>query len=213
MARQLKQADLAAISQRTIAHYNQRAEEFRQATQDHDVRQNIDALLRHAPNRQPLTLLDLGCGPGRDLKQFKALGHIAIGLEGSERFCRMARAYSDCEILHQDLLEMDLPAGHFDGIYANAVLFQIPAQELPRVLGELYRALTSGGVVFASNPHGHNEEGWFNGRYACYHDQSRWFQFMTGAGFSKLEHYYRPAGLPRAQQPWLASVWRKNQAR
>jgi hypothetical protein len=24
-----------------------------------------------------------------------------------------------------------------------------------------------------------------------------------------LSHYYRPAGLPREQQPWLASVWRK----
>jgi hypothetical protein len=32
---------------------------------------------------------------------------------------------------------------------------------------------------------------------------------MTTAGFIELLHYYRPAGLPIDQQPWLASVWRK----
>jgi hypothetical protein len=32
---------------------------------------------------------------------------------------------------------------------------------------------------------------------------------MAGAGFVEIEHYDRPAGLPRERQPWLASVWRK----
>ena len=36
-------------------------------------------------------------------------------------------------------------------------------------------------------------------------------RFKREAGFVELEHYYRPAGLPREQQPWLASVWRKSQ--
>jgi hypothetical protein len=32
---------------------------------------------------------------------------------------------------------------------------------------------------------------------------------MKTAAFAELEHYYRPAGLPLAQQPLLASVWWK----
>jgi hypothetical protein len=32
---------------------------------------------------------------------------------------------------------------------------------------------------------------------------------MRTAGFAELEHFYRPEGLPREQQPWLASVWRR----
>ena len=36
-----------------------------------------------------------------------------------------------------------------------------------------------------------------------------WRAFVTAAGFAELEHYYRPPGLPREQQPWLASAWRK----
>jgi SAM-dependent methyltransferase len=155
-------------------------------------------------------ILDLGCGPGRDLKAFTELGHHAIGLEGAERFVPMARTYSGCEVLQQDFLALDLPVQYFDGIFANAVLFHVPSAALPRVLGELRAALKPRGVLFSSNPRGDNQEGWSGGRYGAYHDLETWRRYMTTAGYSELEHYYRPPGLPRAQQPWLASVWRVN---
>jgi SAM-dependent methyltransferase len=197
------------VSRLTLAHYDQRAEEFWRGTRDHDVRQNIEALLRHLEGTAPFTILDFGCGPGRDLKAFTALGHVAIGLEGSARFAAMARAYSGCEVLEQDFLGLDLPAGRFDGIFANAALFHVPGSELPRVLRELHASLKPGGVLFSSNPRGDNEEGWNRGRYGAYHDLEAWRRFLGGAGFAELEHYYRPAGLPREQQPWLASLWRR----
>ena len=197
------------ISQRTLAHYDQRAEDFWQGTRDHDVRQNMDALLSAIQSAPPFAILDFGCGPGRDLKAFKDLGHEPVGLDGSARFAAMARAYSGCEVLEQDFLRLDLPAGGFDGIFANAVLFHVPSKELPRVLCELRAALKPGGVLFSSNPRGANEEGWNKGRYGVYHDLEAWRRYLTGAGFSELGHYYRPEGLPREQQPWLASVWRR----
>jgi SAM-dependent methyltransferase len=197
------------IVARTLAHYESRAEAFREGTRDHDVRQNIDALLRHLRGPAPFTLLDLGCGPGRDLKTFARLGHQAIGLDGAERFVAMARADSGCEVWQQDFLALDLPTARFDGVYANAALFHVPSAELPRVLRELHATLKPGGVLFSSNPRGANEEGWNGGRYGVYHDLEHWRAHLTGAGFAELEHYYRPAGLPREQQPWLASVWRR----
>lgn len=200
---------LRQISQLTLAHYNDSADSFRDGTRDHDVSQNIAALLRHIEGPAPYTLLDVGCGPGRDLKTFSVLGHRAIGLDGSERFVTMARAESGCEVWQQDLFELALPADYFDGVFANAVLFHIPTRELPRVLSELHATLKLRGVLFCSNPHGQNEEGWNGPRYACYHDLSSWQALMRGAGFEELEHYYRPTGMPRAQQPWLASVWRR----
>src|SRR5471032_1347013 len=133
--------ELGSLSERTFAHYAQRAEDFRTGTADHDVSQNIDALLRHIVARPPFTILDFGCGPGRDLQAFKALGHRAIGLDGTARFASMARQDSGCEVLHQDFLALELPAGFFDGIFANASLFHVPTQELPRVLGQLHAAL------------------------------------------------------------------------
>jgi len=197
------------VSRLTLAHYDQRAEDFWQGTRDHDVRQNIDALLKAIQGNPPFTILDFGCGPGRDLKTFKKLGHEAVGLEGSARFAAMARAYSGCEVLEQDFLELDLPSARFDGVFANAALFHVPSRDLPRVLGELHAALKPGGVLFSSNPRGANEEGWNRGRYGAYHDLETWRAYVTAAGFEELSHYYRPPGLPRDQQPWLASVWRR----
>lgn len=205
----LEPDELKQISATTVAHYNYSAEDFRAGTRDHDVSQNIEALLRHIQGQPPFQILDFGCGPGRDLKTFTALGHVATGLDGAERFAEMARADSGCEVWQQDFLNLDLPDGRFDGIFANAVLFHVPSQELPRVLRQLHATLKPGGVLFSSNPRGENTEGWNGNRYGAYHDLGHWQQLLTAAGFVELEHYYRPTGLPREQQPWLASVWRK----
>lgn len=198
-----------AVSQRTLAHYNAHAEDFFAGTRDHDVRQNMDALLAHIEGAAPFKILDFGCGPGRDLKALSALGHTAIGLEGAERFAEMARAYSACKVFQQDFLALDLPPEHFDGVFANASLFHVPSKALPRVLLELHATLKPRGVLFSSNPRGNNEEGFNGERYGAYHDISAWRSYMTAAGFTELMHYYRPPGLPIEQQPWLASVWRK----
>jgi SAM-dependent methyltransferase len=205
----LNPQDLEKIAGLTLEHYNRHAEDFWQGTRHHDVSQNIEALAQSIQGEPPFTILDFGCGPGRDLKVFGELGHIAIGLEGAANFVAMARAHSGCEVWCQDFLKLDLPETHFDGIFANAALFHVPSQELPRVLLELHATLKPGGVLFSSNPRGENEEGWNLGRFGAYHDLETWRRYMSQAGFVELAHYYRPAGLPRERQPWLASLWRK----
>ncbi|MDQ6922864.1 MAG: class I SAM-dependent methyltransferase [Pseudomonadota bacterium] len=200
---------VAAIVSRTLDSYGQRADAFWEGTRKHDVSQNIQALLRYIEGKPPFTILDLGCGPGRDLKTLAELGHTAIGIEGLERFAAMARDHSGCEVWQQDFLKLDLPPGRFDGVFANAALFHVPSQELPRVLAELFATLKSRGVLFSSNPHGNDEEGWNRGRYGAYHRIETWRRYVSSAGFVELEHYFRPDGLPREQQPWLATVWRK----
>jgi SAM-dependent methyltransferase len=201
--------DLQRITDGTLAHYEARANDFWEGTRDHDVSQNIDALLSSIEGAPPFTILDFGCGPGRDLKAITALGHTAIGLEGVSRFAEMARAFSGCEVWQQDFLKLRLPQEKFDGIFANASLFHVPGAELPRVLRELRAALKPRGILFASNPHGHDEEGWNRGRYGAFHKPETWRAYGEAAGFVEVAHYYRPAGLPREEQPWLATVWRK----
>ena len=205
----LTSTELAQIAQDTLAHYDARADDFWTGTREHDVRQNMAALLDHIEAVAPFKILDFGCGPGRDLAAFSAAGHHATGVDGSARFAQMARAHSGCVVWQQDFLRLELPPQHFDGVFANASLFHVPGQELPRVLVELFATLKPGGVLFSSNPRGNNDEGWNRGRYGAYHDIESWRAYVTAAGFVELIHYYRPPGLPREQQPWLASVWRR----
>ena len=109
-------------------------------------------LLEYIYGEPPFTILDFGCGSGRDLKTFANLAHIAVGLDGASRFVAMARIHSGCEVWQQDFLKVDLPDNRFDGVFANAARFHVPSQELPRVLLELRATLKPGGVLFSSNP-------------------------------------------------------------
>ena len=196
----------------TLEEYDRMAAAYRHGTADHDVSQNIAALLDAIEGEPPYAILDLGCGPGRDLLALTALGHAVTGLDGAAELVALARAETDCPVLHQDFLALDLPPAYFDGVFANASLFHVPSSQIARVLSELAAALKPGGALFCSNPRGDNQEGWVGGRYGCFWDLATWRGYVTAAGFAELRHYYRPPGRPCHQQPWLATVWRKSEA-
>ena len=97
------------LTRRTIGHYEFNADSYRVGTEDHDVSQNYAALLDSIESEKPFKILDLGCGPGRDLKYFKSLGHIPEGIEGSETFVEVARKSTGCDVYHMDFINLDLP--------------------------------------------------------------------------------------------------------
>ena len=201
--------DLENLTARTLGHYNAGAESFREGTWTHDVSQNYRALFSAIETPPPYTLLDFGCGPGRDLTFFRNEGHDATGLDGAIAFVKMAREATGCQVLHQNFMELSLPPTHFDGVFANASLFHVPTSELANVLGNLFASLKPGGVLFCSNPRGLDKEGFSGDRYGAYHTLETWTAHVTSVGFVPVTHYYRPEGKPRDEQPWLATVWRR----
>lgn len=204
-------AQLRAIAERTLSHYQASAASFWEGTRDHDVSQNLGALLGALPSRQGLRILDVGCGPGRDLATLRSQGHEPTGLEGCPAFVRMARQHSGCPVLEQSFFDLQLPGAAFDGIFANASLFHVPRATLPRLLGELFRALVPGGALFCSNPRamGAEREGWQGERYGTYLTLESWSALFADAGFAHEQHFLRPPGKPTNEQPWLAMVLRK----
>jgi len=196
-------------SRRTLDHYERNAETFWEATRDHDVSQNLDALLAAIDGAPPHRILDFGCGPGRDLVALRARGHRPVGLDGCARFVAMARERSGCEVLRQDFASLTLPEASFDGVFANASLFHVPSAALPRVLRELYAALRPGGALVCSNPRGDDEEGFRGERWTCLFEHARWLALFEAAGFVELGHYRRPSDAPPSEQPWLVMVLRR----
>ena len=199
---------LDEIESVTVEHYDTSAESFWAGTRNHDVTQNYHAMLSQFPAGQTLDILDLGCGPGRDILYFKKLGHRPVGLDGSHEFCKMARTYTGCEVIQQTFLNMSLSREAYDGIFANASLFHVPSQEFHRILIELYDSLRPGGILFSSNPRG-NSEGWDGNRYGYYCQFDSAARYLEEAGFEVLHHYYRHAGKPIEEQPWLAIISRR----
>ena len=202
---------LGEASARTLNDYAQSAESFWEFTRDHDVTQNYAALLDAIAGAPPLRLLDFGCGPGRDLIALTARGHTVTGLDGSPVFAEMARSRSGCRVLVQNFLELSLGEQQFDGVFANASLFHVPRVELPRVLGELFRALVPGGVLFCSNPRSFERdwEGFKGERYGSFLTIDSWLASIAQAGFVVERHFLRPSDKPPSEQPWLAIVARR----
>ena len=203
---------LAEITARTLGDYDSVAESFWAGTRAHDVTQNYAALLDAlAGTPPPLRLLDLGCGPGRDLLALTALGHVVTGLDGSPVFAEMARAQSGCRVLQQNFVQLELGEHEFDGVFANASLFHVPGAELDRVLSELFRAIVPGGVLFCSNPRSFDRdwEGFKGQRYGTFLTIESWLGRVARAGFVIERHFLRPSGKPASEQPWLAIVARR----
>eukprot|EP00741_Cyanophora_paradoxa_P016514 tig00020927_g15945.t1 len=216
-AKEYSSEELQQLSRRTLAHYDGLANEFWESTKDHDVSQNRDALLRAiAAGGREAPFDILGPSPPPPPRAPTRLqddrGHTVFGLEGSREFVRMAADIAPkAKVLHQDMLSALLPESTFDGIFANASLFHVPRRELPRVLRELRASLKPGGVLFMSNPRGDGFEGPRpeDERYGNFMDYEEWRAYALDAGLEEVEHYYRPPGVQRILQRWIAIVLRR----
>jgi SAM-dependent methyltransferase len=204
-------AELTTIATRTLGHYEANAMDFWEGTRLHDVSQSRDALLEAMGSLPGRRILDFGCGPGRDLAVFQALGHHPVGLDGCATFVGMAKAHARCEVLHQSFFDLRLPVGAFDGVFANASLFHVPSAELSGVLRSLRATLVPGGVLFCSNPRAFAgaSEGFRGARYGNYQTVEAWESCLTNAGFGVERAFLRPADIPEEERPWIAHVARR----
>ena len=114
------------------------------------------------------------------------------------------------QILQTEPLPQSLRVWRVDGA---AVDGDSNGDERPQNLIELQPLPSADGIAIAPGraifEAGTVEKGWNGDRYGAYHDFERWQAFTTAAGFEAIHHYYRPPGLPREEQPWLASLWRR----
>lgn len=208
---EISSPQIAQITARTLAAYQAGADAYRDETRSRERAPDYALFFRYLSNRQPAvpgySLLDVGCGPGRDLSEFRSRGHRAVGLDGCAAFVQMAQAESGCPVLQQDLRALLLPVASYDGIFACASLFHLPPAALPQTLRALRQALRSEGVLFTLNPRGEDECGWVGDRYCCYLRLATWRRLMGDAGLTLRTHALRPLRLPRAQRQWVAAIW------
>lgn len=193
----------------TLRDYDRAAEEYWAGTKDQYLGADYDWFLSFLKGDSPFDLLDLGCGPGRDLIQLRRRSHRVVGLDGSAAMVTLARRHAGGPVLHQNFLSLRLGAERFDGVFANASLFHIPPDALPQVLARLYRALRPQGILYSLNPRGRNQSGWAGDRFCAYHSVAAWRRFLRAAGFRERGCELRPIGVDRASQRWVASIWQK----
>ena len=109
------------------------------------------------------SVLDLGCGSGRDSLAFHEMGFRVTSIDGSEGMCRIARENTGLDVRHLLFRDLDY-IDRFDGVWACSTLLHVPSHELPAVLSLVHRSLHADGVFYMSFKDG-VFEGERDGRY------------------------------------------------
>lgn len=95
----------------------------------------------------PPHVLDVGCGPGRDMAWFEARGATVVGVDVSARMLELARERCVGELLQMDMRALALPEGSFDVVWAMASLLHLPKADAALALAEFRRVVRPHGVV------------------------------------------------------------------
>ena len=85
------------MSNKTIDYYNQNADSFVQGTVSVDFKETQDKFLQLLTGK---TILDFGCGSGRDTKYFLESGFDVTAIDGSEELCKSASVYTGIHVKH-----------------------------------------------------------------------------------------------------------------
>ena len=194
------------MTNKTLDYYNQNAESFIQGTVSVDFKETQDKFLQSLTGK---TILDFGCGSGRDTKYFIESGYAVTAIDGSEELCKSASAYTGIQVKHmlfQDLDEVDC----YDGIWACSSILHLPKEELKIVTQKMSRALKPNGIIYTSFKYG-NFEGERNGRYFSDFTLDVFKDFISDVKDIAIEEYWitgdvRPG---REEEKWLNLILRK----
>ena len=185
----------------TIGYYNEHADQFTAST----VGVEFSAMQERFASMLPpgASVLDFGCGSGRDAKSFVERGFRVAATDGSSALCRIASELTGLKVrneLFQDLSDI----AEYDGIWACSSILHLPKGELARVFPKMLRALKPGGVIYASFKYG-TFEGYRHGRYFTDFTEGSFRAFMREIDGARIVEQWvsgdvRPG---RGDEKWL----------
>jgi SAM-dependent methyltransferase len=192
----------------TRAFYEEHAEEYALATRDADLGP-LWGRFQSSVSRGSL-VADLGCGGGRDMRQFTAAGLAPIGLDRSSALCRIARKVSNRPVVIGDVRSLPFDSAVFDGVWVTAVLLHLSSRELNLALGEIRRVLRPHGIALISFKEGAGSIEDEQGRLTYLYKGSVLLTEFTRAGLRVVEAVSTAQRRGRVDVPWIAYLLRRN---
>jgi len=205
----MKEADYWATSTRRF--YEDHAADYAAATLKLSMRTAMDQFVGSLSCRA--SVLDLGCGGGRDLRALREQAFSAIGVDWAISIAAVARRNSGCPTVVGDLRDLPFADEAFNGAWASASLLHLRRDEVPRALAEAWRVLKPGALFFASVKKGIGEIEDSEGRWFTFFERDEWGELLTANGFID-ERIEVTTGVPVAniQQngSWITSFARRS---
>lgn len=195
------------ILESTLDYYNTNATSFASSTRSVDFTQTQDKFLCLLP--PAATILDFGCGSGRDTKYFLDAGMCVDATDGSEELCKLASEYTGIPVQQMLFEELNAKA-QYDGIWACSSILHLPKDILKDVFRKMIEALKEHGVIYTSFKYG-TFEGERNGRFFTDFTEETFQKFSVDIEGMQIEEMWitgdvRPG---RGEERWLNLILRK----
>ena len=189
-----------------MSYYDENGQEFFEGTVDTDMNSIYDEFLALIPENG--SILDAGCGSGRDTLKFKSLMYEVTAIDGSKKMCELASEHSGVHVKHMQFQEIEFE-NEFDGIWASASLLHVPSEELGDVLERLKKSLKDEGIFYASFKLG-AFEGERNGRFFNDFTESTASELFKNSGFEIIKTWLtNDARLERQHEKWVNILVKK----
>ena len=159
----------------TLEYYQRNAKEFFSQTINVDMQNVYHPFLEYLPSGKQ-TILDVGCGSGRDSIFFSNQGFVVTAIDGSQNLIDLAKQTDtriDWQCLTFDEIANQNWQSQFTGIWACASLLHVPFDDLTKLLSDLILCIKPDGILYASFKYGDAERE-KNGRFFCDMNEQRW---------------------------------------
>ena len=171
----------------SIDYYNRYAPTYFESTVNIDMSEARKRFEKVLPEGG--SILDLGCGSGRDTLAFFEDEYEVTPLDGSKEMCALAEIHTDLEVLHMTFDELDFDEV-FDGVWACASLLHVPEEEMPDILKKIGLALKPGGHFYISVKEG-DFEGNRGGRYFVDYSKRKLMEMIEDTGIFKIKDVWK----------------------
>lgn len=131
------------------------------------------------------TILDIGCGPGRDVAKFSQQEFRVVGADLSIGLLREAQNRTDGEFIQSDMRAIPFGSAQFDGVWMCASLLHIPRAQAPNVLAQSLRVMGLGSIIFIGVKQG-DGEGWEereSPRFFTFYQEDEFVEMIQACGF------------------------------
>lgn len=191
----------------TLNYYNNNAIDFVTTTRNVDFTTTQKAFTKHLP--QASTILDFGCGSGRDTKYFLEQGFLVDAIDGSSELCNLAAEYTGIEVTCMQFMDLEV-LDKYNGIWACSSILHLPMDELKIVFRKLAAALKRDGIVYTSFKYG-DFEGFRDERYFIDMTEEKFMNLLDNIQVFDMEKIWitsdvRPG---RDDEKWLNVIVRK----
>ncbi|HBI62365.1 MAG TPA: SAM-dependent methyltransferase [Lachnospiraceae bacterium] len=185
----------------TLDYYDNHSDEFYKNTVDVEFAATQQRFLQKL--KKGSTILDFGCGSGRDTIYFLEQGYHVDAIDGSVELCRLASEHTGIKV--KNMLFQELSAvEQYDGIWACSSILHLPLETLTEVMGKMQIALKKKGIIYTSFKYG-TFAGERNGRYFTDMTEETFAEFLNGINGLEIEEEWITSDVrpEREEERWL----------